>query len=338
MDALTHEWLSGLWNLVPPNWMARISLAFVLFQFIALAVLFVYAFAKVTARYWLAQWEKRTEERLTRQTIEAVVEFIQTRRPADPPRVRFFERGTLKRVLVRQIAQLKGAEKNLLANVYRAQGFLTEDLRDLRSRRWHKRLGAAITLNRLDLAEGTEQLKALCDDPVPVVNLAALRTLSKSLPRHEAFEILRRMEPRLSGRWDVLTEALLSLGENDPGFILAYARECRREELIQCCLTAMGTLRVAEAVPQILELLSPSSALLTQIHAVEALGRIGDPRVTPRLYPLLSHPSSKVRAATLTSLIRLGEKLPWKSLYKISQDPAIEVKRAARSIPGRKAA
>jgi chemotaxis protein methyltransferase CheR len=146
-----------------------------------------------------------------------------------------------------------------------------------------RRAAAAGVLARVGEAGRPALLSALSHES-PTVRLAAARSLPG---RHAAAPTVAALEAAMRLDADANVRAAL---------ILALGRSGRREAL----------------APLLLELASPS--LWLRVHALEALGEVGDPAVAPRLLPLLNDAS--LRDGVLRAFARLESPAPAEELAR----------------------
>ncbi|MDW8362735.1 MAG: CheR family methyltransferase [Myxococcales bacterium] len=140
--------------------------------------------------------------------------------------------------------------------------------------------------------------------------------------------LARSEEPSIRG---ACLEAIALLGERASSALfetLARTPPGRRRFLIE----ALGETR-AEAAVRVLSQIARESNPHEAVAAIDALGRIGGPRATEALLPLLQTPDRFLRLAVLDALERCRARIPWRLLGDHLAEPA--ARRAVVGLLGR---
>ena len=97
--------------------------------------------------------------------------------------------------------------------------------------------------------------------------------------------------------------------QQDPGAIERLTRRVNEPGTrdVSAAIDALGTAKVATAVPAILAALDPRRPLPTRMAAARALGRLGSVEAIPRLKQALNDPDPPVRIVAAVSLSTLGD-------------------------------
>jgi len=201
----------------------------------------------------------------------------------------------------------------------------------LNSNRWWRRLIAIATLEPTTEEMAGEILK-LVEDKHPAVALAAMHALSKtSYPKKEEIILgaIRRL-PHIPE--DSLKGILLNLAKENPRALLEEIKRGSSQNVTVAIIQVLSFFQVREAVPTLIEIAEKQKRydpLVTEI--TRALGTLADPRAKEWLFAQLRHANPSIRAASVYSLISLGEKFPNEKAFHLEKDNSIEVRRAIRS-------
>lgn len=160
---------------------------------------------------------------------------------------------------------------------------------------------AAAALGQIGDPQAGPALLEVLEDKSISLRLAALKSLGK-LHYQEAAPTLHRF-----------------LNDPDP-------------RLRRVATRALGELGLSEATEALLTIAEQDASPLVRPAAVEALAKIGDPSVLPRLLPLVDDTNAYLRAALAYTLHTLGNGSPeaQKALKQLRKDPVEHVALAAQ--------
>lgn len=215
-----------------------------------------------------------------------------------------------KRLLLRQAAELRGQDRVDMTLVFERLGFVEQEIRGLRSRRWWRRLAAAISLGTMRSAQASDALVHAASDANDDVSLAAARALGQLDDNRGIPVLLDAME---SGeRWSgmAIAEILFGMGPIIEPVLVPRLWSTPEHDLLEPRVLTMylqltGLLRLASAAESIIpHLRSPHAAV--RAAAAAALGHIGDGSIALEVAELVHDDDPDVRAAAADALGRMG--------------------------------
>jgi hypothetical protein len=218
------------------------------------------------------------------------------------------DRKFVKELLLQQADQLKGVDKENMATVFEKLGYVKSEMIALHSRRWWRRLEAAVNLGTMQGRDAVPALIATVRDPVEDVRLAAVRTLGQ-LNEPKGLQVLLEAIEEEGERWTVsnVIEVLVGIGPSIAPRIISRLKSTANINSRLLYVQLSGLLRIPEAV-EILLLLLRDSHRETRISAAQALGQIGDILAVKSLIISLGDESWEVRAQAAKALGVLGDK------------------------------
>lgn len=304
--------------------------SFVALQAIFLLLVVIAFFAWLGARDAILSRQARLTALFDGDIIERLLSESKELNIARPlPRTARRNLRIYKARLIAQIIAVTGFERELLLTEYRRLGLIEIDRRDLKSRRWWRRLSAVLSLEYLELPESTPLLQSVLVDPHPLVAIEAMQCLSHIGDAAAIKQVLELVE-QVVGRNYAVYEILRNIAQREPLLFLPFIQRRPKHEATKTYVQVLGDLRMTEAVPIILQLLDYSSMLDADMIAcaVKALGQIGDPESVSTVQSALQNPSPLVRAQAITALTRLLGPSARIHIEKLLGDPSLEVQRA----------
>ncbi len=217
------------------------------------------------------------------------------------------DRKFIKELLLQQAAQLKGEDRRNMTTALEKLGYVKSEMSTLRSRRWWRRLEAAINLGTMQSQMAVAALIDAVGDPVEDVRLAVVRALGQVNEPRGLQALLSAMEG--GDRWtgSSIVEVLVSMGPTTtPGIVTRLESTTNikaRLLYVQLC----GLLQITSALGSLLLLLRDPDKE-TRISAAQALGQIGDVLAVESLIISLDDESWEVRAHIAKALGALGDK------------------------------
>ncbi len=191
------------------------------------------------------------------------------------------------------------------------------------------RVDALPFLNGVDHPDATAMIFIAAKDTSPDVRRAAAGVL-KTTKGNRAFSILEELlqDPQ----FEVRGAAIEALGvpKNDEAVapLLKLIGSENNPTLLEKTSYALGVIGSEKAVPGLLEVLSSSNENV-QWAAISSLGKIGDPRATEYIRPLLSPDHSLyLRKIAITTLGRLKDGTSMEAFIRMVQDDPNEELRA----------
>jgi HEAT repeat protein len=232
------------------------------------------------------------------------------------------ERGFFRRLLLIELQ--KSAKRDLLLRCYEQLGFLKEDLTQLTSFRWWKRLEAVLRLEQVQHTQTLSYLRPLIDDRDDLVALGAMRALAAIDDTSHIIQILAALSRRAPSRRDLFLEILTLVGKQDSEALLQFVNECFDPYLASLAIFILGELKIRQSIPLLQHLIKSSDDEVVRTSA-EALGKMGEART---LESLLGHESPSIRATALRYWGQESAGLETERLLsRFSKDSSQEVKR-----------
>lgn len=218
-----------------------------------------------------------------------------------------YDRKFIEELLLQQAAQLKGEDRRNMTAVFEKLGYVKSEIRALRSRRWWRRLEAAINLGTMQSQDAVSALIDAVRDPSEDVRLAAVRALGQ-LNEPRGLEVLLDAIEEGS-RWtgSSIVEVLVGMGPHIAPEIVPRLESTTSISARLLYVQLCGLLQITEALGSLLLLLGDPDRE-TRISAARALGQIEDVSAVESLIISLDDESWEVRAQATKSLGVLGDK------------------------------
>lgn len=217
------------------------------------------------------------------------------------------DRQFIKELLLQQAAELKGAEKQGMVTVFEKLGYVKSGVAALHSKRWWRRLEAAISLGIMQSQDAVSVLIGAVRDPVEDVRLAAVRALGQlNEPRglQVLLEAIEKGDRRIGSN---VVKVLVGMGPNIAPEIISRLKSTKNINARLLYVQLSGLLRL-DAALEVLLLLLGDPDKETRASAARALGQIGDGSAVESLIILLDDKSWQVRAQAAKALGMLGDK------------------------------
>ena len=276
----------------------------------------------------LARYASRRRARFEPHVLNLLIDHSAT----EPLEGKFLfgDRALIKALLLQQAAELSGQDRLNMTTVFERLGYVSAECRALRSKRWWRRLEAAIDLGIMQSESATPALVEAVADPIEDVRLAAVRALGQLNDLRGLAVLLDAVEQ--GDRWtgNTLVEVLYSMGRGVGPEItrrLESATDIRARRLY---MQLAGLLRLLPAVEPAVSSLTDADEE-TRAIAAAALGRIGDPAAVRGLVASMSDESSRVRAQAARALGTLADIQTLESLTYALSDADWGVRHNAAS-------
>jgi hypothetical protein len=175
-DAILEFWANPFVHL---EWFIRLCIIVQSYIMVALAVVTLLLLAR---RNWVQRRMSTLGERWEMWLLDVMLEGKKSEKLLVPfvKKPSNLERMSLRETLVKHLRLLKGTERETLIQVYKANGFVTDDLVDSYSMFWPKRLKAVYNLGSLNRPLLAPEFRRLSQDPNELVSVAALLCLSQT--------------------------------------------------------------------------------------------------------------------------------------------------------------
>jgi HEAT repeat protein len=206
-----------------------------------------------------------------------------------------------------------------MTTVFEKVGYVKREMSALRSRRWWRRLEAAINLGTMQSQIAVATLIDTVRDPVEDVRLAAVRALGQLNEPRGLRLLLGAIEE--GDRWtgSSIVEAIIGMGPEINPEIVSRLKSTTNTNARLLYVQICGIRRITAATGQLLLLLGDSDKE-TRISAAQALGQIGDVSAVDSLIISLDDESGEVRAQAAKSLGTLGDKQAVGKLKEVLSD------------------
>jgi len=239
------------------------------------------------------------------------------------------ERGFFRRLILEALKETGGVgdDHELLVSLYRLLLLDREDLLELQSPLWWKRLAASLRLEALESDDFITTYERLLQDPHESVALSAMRALSRLQRGEKIQKVLEVLARRAPQRLDIYLEVLTRLGQHRGEELLQLLESCYDPEVASVIIYTLGEIRFDPSFEKLV-MLTKSSSDTVVARSVEALAKLGRREALPIFHDLLHHPSEEVRVKVLEGMSRWGEMPSQGVLVHLSGEDSIDVRRA----------
>ncbi len=164
--------------------MARVCFVVIFLQVILLLTLYLMHGFKIWSDYVFAPYLKRRQDRFSKFIEKLVLEAtsdvaVFQSQFAAAPKPRWFEKSSLRDILLTYIIEIRGEAKAALFQLYCEYGFFQKDLAQCQSKKWWRRWNAALRLRQMGFEECDQMLRHLINDPYPfIANLTLLHFIN----------------------------------------------------------------------------------------------------------------------------------------------------------------
>ena len=215
------------------------------------------------------------------------------------------DRRKLRGILLRLALDLRGESGEAIARLYARLGFLTADLRQLRSWWASVRANAAADLGLVGSTEALPSLVDCLNDTDPKVRQTAVWAVGQVGSPATLAELVRLLgDPdRIVARR--AEEVLAHRGRETKDAILAYAGQAASRNGRLAALELIGWLRIAEGADLLIGFMNDLD-FEVRVKSVKAAAAIGDPRFVPSLHQRLGDSRWEVRCQAAKGLSALG--------------------------------
>lgn len=236
------------------------------------------------------------------------------------------ERDAFEQVLLENARVLRGREMSVLTQVFEIFGFVSEDIRNLRTSRNLKKAKSAYHLGVMKASRATPFLLEFLSSDSPEVVFSCLNALSH-IGTPEAIQgvmdyLYTTDEPWTLRVAEVLLERKQAFAPHIRGWLESGVTEIQKQVfLIDIC----GVIRDVSAVPLLISRLEHSDEDV-RAHSARALGLIGDFNACLPLVAAIddSEPLVRAEAAVAAGNIHCTVAIP--RLQECLQDQVLEVK------------
>jgi len=285
------------------------------------ALILVIVFYLVLHRWAVNSFERYAEGR-KRLFEPHVLNLLNEPTTTEPLKRGLFarDRKFIEELLLQQAAQLKGEDRRNMTTVFEKLGYVKSEIKASRSRRWWRRLEAAINLGTMQSQDAVSALINAVRDPVEDVRLAAVRALGQ-LNEPRGLELLLDAIEEEEGRWtgSSIVEVLVDMGPHIAPEIVPRLESTTSINARLLYVQLCGLLQITAALGSLLLLLGDPDRK-TRISTARALGQIGDISAVESLIISLDDKSWKVGAEAAKALGSLGDKQAVEKLKQALSD------------------
>jgi HEAT repeats len=275
----------------------------------------------------------RREEQFAAAVLKVLIEPRSLRSLAHTSRLRrtrlgprLFDQLILERMLLRQAAELRGSDQVIMTGVFEETGLAERAIRQLRSRRWWRRLDAAQRLRVMCSARAVPALMRAASDRDPNVRVAALRALAEINDERAYPLLLRALENRVTSVQ--AADMLLIVGPAISPYLLERYHTLNDPQTQALYARLLGLLQEPRALDVLLQLVGAADPH-PRLEALVALGAIGDARAVAVLLAALDDPDRQMRAGAARALGGIGDQASAPALCARLADPARIVRYSA---------
>ncbi len=292
-----------------------------IYTIIALEVLILVIVPYLVLRRWAVNLLERYAERRKRRFEPHVLNLLNDPTATEPLERGLFpgDRKFIKELLLQLAAQLKGQDRHNMTIAFEKIGYVKSEMSALLSRRWWRKLEAAINLGTMQSRMAVAALIDAVGDPVEDVRLAAVRALGQLNEPRGLRLLLGVIEE--GDRWtgSSIVEILVGMGPEITSEIIPRLEATTNLNVRLLYVQICGLLQITTALGSLLLLLRDPDKE-TRISAAKALGQIGDVSAVESLLISLNDESWEVRAEAAKSLGSLGDKQAVGKLKQVLSD------------------
>jgi len=285
-------------------------------QLLILATLFY-----LVLHRWIINLLERYAERRKRHFEPYVLNLLNDSSATEPLEHGLLpgDRQMIKDLLLQQAAQLKGEDRRNMTAVFEKIGYVKSEMGALRSRRWWRRLEAAINLGIMQSQIVVSALIGATRDPVEDIRLAAVRALGQLNNPKGLQALLDAIEEGERWTGSSIVEVLIGMGAGISSEITSRLESTANVNARLLYVKLYGFLRIPQWVG-VLCLLLRDLDKEARISAARALGQIGDISAVENLILSLDDESWEVRAQAAKALGALGDRRAVGKLKKALSD------------------
>jgi HEAT repeat protein len=229
------------------------------------------------------------------------------------------DRKFIKELLLQQAYQLKGEDRRNMVTVFEKLGYVKGEMIALRSKRWWRRLEAAINLGTMQSHDAVSVLIGAVRDPVEDVRLASVRALGQLNEPRGLQVLLEAIEKGDRSTGSNVVKVLVGMGPSIASEIISRLKSTTNFNARLLYVQISGLLRL-DAALEVLLLLLGDPDKETRASAARALGQIGDVTAVESLIVLLDDKSWEVKAQAAKALGMLGDKQAVRKLKQALTD------------------
>jgi HEAT repeat protein len=294
------------------------------------SLILVLALIAIVGCQWLSWslvngYARRREEQFAPAVLQVLIEPRSLRSLAHTSRFqrtrlgpRPFDQLILERMLLRQAAELRGSDRALMAEIFDETGLAEQAKRQLRSRRWWRRIDAAQRLRVMRCTGTVPALMWAAADRNPNVRVAVLRALAEINDERAYPLLLCALENQATSLR--MADMLLMVGPAISPYLLERCHTLNNPPTQALYVRLLGLLQEPRALEVLLPL-AHAADLHLRLEAIVALGAIGDASAVTVLHTALDDPDRQIRAEAACALGRIGDQASAPALRARLADP-----------------
>lgn len=215
------------------------------------------------------------------------------------------DREVIRKELLRQSEELKGIDKDSMTDVFQRLGLVRQEIDALGSRKWWRRLEAAVNLGNMHSQDAVQPLISAVKDSNEDVRLAAVTSLGRLGAAQGLGLLLDALEDGTQWTPGKIVEILVSMGPGIESEIIPRLSGDHNPMTRKLYVELCGHLRLLGGI-QPLQTLAGDSDVGVRIAVALALGMTGHDSAAETLTGLLFDREGPVRAAAAGALGELG--------------------------------
>ncbi len=230
-----------------------------------------------------------------------------------------YDKKFIMGLLLQQAAQLKGEDRHNITTIFEKLGYVKSEMSALRSKRWWRRLEAAINLGTIQSRDALSVLIDAVKDPNEDIRLAAVRALGKLNEPRGLQVLLDVMEEGVRWTRSSIVEVLVGMGPDVASEIVPRLESTMNLSVRLLYVQLCGLLQITAALGSLFLLLNDRDKE-TRVLAAQALGNIGDTAAVESLIVSLDDESWEVKAEAAKALGTLGDERAVNKLKQLLSD------------------
>lgn len=236
------------------------------------------------------------------------------------------DRKHFQNLLIEQFSAIDLAGKERVRRIYEELGFLDEAIKNLKSRFWWKRAGAAERLGNLQYHEAEKHVLPLLRDKRQEVRYSAIRMLVSIKSDGLCSNLVNIFKD--NSRWTYKYLIAVLFESDIPVSYLKALAESENRDLRKAAAILLGKKSNHAAIPVLHDLVDDDVADVRR-EAIYSLSQIGVVEAIPVFSRRVDDPDPQVRAIVAKSLGRFDDLKVLCPLEKLADDPDFDVRYQA---------
>jgi hypothetical protein len=239
------------------------------------------------------------------EQYESIIQPIKDRFQKLLPTKRKHEREALRLTLIDFARDVSGEVSDRLVYFFYTFGFVDDEIKLLKDRRWWIRAQAARDAGLLKARRAISALTACLEDEHQDVRIQAMESLVR-LAGVDALQTIFRVSRNLS-QWTSVELSTIVMEYKEAAVpSLIGGLESIDQSVILFCIEMLAEIGFVTAVEPLREMAQSYPNVAVRAKAIEALGRLGDGRAESMLVDNLDNPVPPIRLKSIEALSRIG--------------------------------